>query len=256
MSNSLGFQFKQFFIAHDRCAMKVNTDGVLLGAIADVQNAKRVLDLGTGTGLIAIMLAQRTASDCQIVALELEANAAMQAKKNVQQSPWSERICVLNQDVLQFRTETKFDLVVANPPYFSNSLASRSDERTLARSAVQPHLMWLKKAKECLALGGEIWWILPIEEGQKLIACSHEIGLYCTQLWKIHTQADRPPKRWVMVFAMADNPIVANPIVQNVDFARSTTPNCYAQYQLNIYQSNGKYSEDFIALTKSFYLKM
>ena len=84
MKKSAGFQFKQFFIAHEKCAMKVNTDGILLGAMADVRNAKQILDMGTGTGLVAMMLAQRTAPDSQITALELEPNACQQAVENAE----------------------------------------------------------------------------------------------------------------------------------------------------------------------------
>ena len=101
MSKPSGFQFKQFFIAHDKCAMKVNTDGILLGAIADVEGVNAALDIGTGTGLVALMLAQRTSSNCQIHALEIEPNAYQQAKENIQRSPWANRIALRQCDVLE-----------------------------------------------------------------------------------------------------------------------------------------------------------
>ena len=96
-----GFQFKKFFIAHDRCAMKVNTDGILLGAMAEIKNAKQILDLGTGTGLIAIMLAQRTEENCDITALELEPNAYQQAVENAQHSTWKRRISIQQGDIFE-----------------------------------------------------------------------------------------------------------------------------------------------------------
>lgn len=96
---STGFQFKQFFIAHDQCAMKVNTDAILLGAIANTDHAKTILDLGTGTALVALMLAQRAPST-QITALELDESAFQQASHNVAQSSWADRIDVLQTDVM------------------------------------------------------------------------------------------------------------------------------------------------------------
>lgn len=95
-----GFQFKQFFVAHDRCAMKVNTDGILLGAVADISSASRILDLGTGTGLLALMLAQRSAAISKITAVELDNNAYSQALENVQQSPWRDKVQVFQGDVM------------------------------------------------------------------------------------------------------------------------------------------------------------
>ncbi len=126
---SQGFQFKQFFIRHDRCAMKVNTDGILLGAIAHIKDCQNILDLGIGSGLVALMLAQRTDDCCHITALELEPNAYQQAVENAQNSAWANRISVLQGDVMQQAFEQKFDLIVSNPPYFADSLAARTTER-------------------------------------------------------------------------------------------------------------------------------
>ena len=122
---SAGFRFKQFHVNHDRCAMKVGTDGVLLGAWADVHSAQQILDLGTGSGLIALMLAQRSAAESQIHAVELDPAAAQQAQENVAASPWAEKVRVYQQDVFTFcqQTPVKFDLIVANPPYFESGIA-------------------------------------------------------------------------------------------------------------------------------------
>ena len=99
---SAGFRFKQFHVNHDRCAMKVGTDGVLLGAWADVNSAQQILDLGTGSGLIALMLAQRSAAESQIHAVELDPAAAQQAQENVAASPWAEKVRVYQQDIFTF----------------------------------------------------------------------------------------------------------------------------------------------------------
>ena len=128
------FKFKQFSVNQDNCAMKVGTDGVLLGAWCDVESAKMVLDIGTGTGLIALMIAQRT--DCALIdAVEIDKSAYVQASGNFKDSRWCGRIGVFNLDFKQYVDEcnTKYDLIVSNPPYFENSLKSSNLERTMAR---------------------------------------------------------------------------------------------------------------------------
>lgn len=236
MKKSSGFQFKQFFIAHDKCAMKVNTDGILLGAIADPTYAKNILDLGTGSGLVAIMLAQRTNANCHITALELEPSAYQQAVENAQNSAWAERICVQQGDVLKAEFKTQFDLIVSNPPYFVDSLTSPSDERTLARSATQSHLAWLTQAKKWLAPQGKITFILPTIEAEKLIAESETSGLFCSEIYQIITKIGQTPKRIIATFTQE--------------------PKIKIEKQLVIYNEHNQYTEEFIALTKDFYLNM
>lgn len=112
-----GFTFKQFFVAHDRCAMKVGTDGILLGAWAPVAGVKRILDIGTGSGLLALMLAQRTDENVIIDAVELDVDAAQQAQENIAQSPWMHRVSVHTEDAQQWipRQTVRFDLIISNP---------------------------------------------------------------------------------------------------------------------------------------------
>ena len=131
MSNSF-FQFKQFTIQQDQCAMKVGTDGVLLGAWVDLTNKKKCLDVGTGTGLIALMMAQRTA-EAHITAVEVDEEAVVQARRNVLNSPWKDRVEMVHCNFLSFQPNQKFDSIVSNPPYFTNNLISPDKQRTLAR---------------------------------------------------------------------------------------------------------------------------
>ena len=133
MSNSY-FQFKQFTVFHDRCAMKVGTDGVLLGAWTRTGQGCSILDIGTGTGLIALILAQRI-PDARITAVELDREAALQAAENVRNSPWAARIEVVEADIRQYATRVShpFDIIVSNPPFFNSSLHSPSEARTQAR---------------------------------------------------------------------------------------------------------------------------
>lgn len=227
-----GFQFKQFFIAHDKCAMKVNTDGILLGSIADVENARQILDLGTGTGLIAIMLAQR--SSAQITAVEIEPNAYQQAVENVENSANQQRISVLQQDVAQLNLPQKFDLIVANPPYFENSLTARNQERDLARAITGSHFEWLKIAEKHLSKNGKISFILPTDMAEKLISQSADLNLYCAEQWKICTKTGKAPKRMIATFCRQ--------------------PTACTVKTLEIYNTNNQYSDEFKVLTQDFYL--
>lgn len=131
MSNPY-FQFKQFTVRHDKCAMKVGTDGVLLGAWAPVQNAKYILDVGAGSGLISLQLAQRNPW-ASITSIEIDPAAAAQAKENIQSSPWSDRMEVICSDFRDYHAENKFDLIVSNPPYFVDALKCPDNQRCMAR---------------------------------------------------------------------------------------------------------------------------
>lgn len=127
------FKFKQFTVYHDRCAMKVGTDGVLLGAWAQVDNARRILDVGTGTGLIALMTAQR--SQAHIMGIDIDEKAVGQAEENVKASPWKERISICRKDVMQMCREVDgtFDAIVSNPPYFVENVHCPDARRNVAR---------------------------------------------------------------------------------------------------------------------------
>lgn len=236
MKKSHGFQFKQFFIAHDKCAMKVNTDGILLGAISDPHNTQNILDLGTGSGLVAIMLAQRTNTHCKITALELEPSAYQQAVENAQASTWAERIFIQQGDVLQTTFKTQFDLIVSNPPYFIDSLESQNQERTLARNATQSHLDWLNQAKKWLAPQGRITFILPTIEAEKLITEDKTSGLFCTEIYYIITKTGQIPKRIIVTFTQESTITMKKELV--------------------IYNEQNQYTADFMSLTKDFYLNM
>lgn len=237
-----GFQFKQFYVAQDKCAMKVGTDGVLLGAWADITNKKQILDLGTGTGLIALMLAQRSSPQSQITGVEIEPNAFKQAKENCQQSKWANKIQLFQQDIFDFckNTNQKFDLIVANPPYFTQGIQCISEQRELARYIQQSHLSWLFAAKHCLTQTGKIQFILPYEAGINLIKQtalqSQEISpiLFCTQVCEIITKITKPAQRLLLSFECNALPL--------------------EKTQLIIYNKNNHYTENFKQLTRDFYL--
>ena len=135
MANSW-FKFKQFTIHQNDTAMKVGTDGVLLGAWTKIKtDTQNILDIGTGTGLIALMLAQKTLSSSQIDAVELDQLAYQQAKENFKLSNWSQKLQAINQSIQEFtiNTSKKYDLIISNPPFFRNSFASKNTQRQIAR---------------------------------------------------------------------------------------------------------------------------
>lgn len=198
MSNSF-FRFKQFTIHQDACAMKVGTDGVLLGVLADVTSANNLLDIGTGTGLVALMLAQRKPT-LQIDAIEIDANAARQAQENIAQSPWP-HIQVHNTALQTYQTTTRYQLIVSNPPYFVNSLKNPQAERTTARHTDSLSFQELLKGVDRLLLPtGQFWVILPHNEQQHFCQLAQEKGLYAHQLIHVHSRANKAPKRIVMGF--------------------------------------------------------
>lgn len=227
-----GFQFKQFFIAHDKCAMKVNTDAVILGSLADSHEAKHILDLGTGTGIIALMLAQR--SNAQVTAVELENNAYQQAQENCKNSPFSNRLHLIQQDILSLNLDQKFDLIVANPPYFEHSLKAKNEPRTLARAVQQSHLQWLEIAYKHLTPTGKISFILPSEAAIKLISQCEKTHLHCTEQWHIHTKKHHIAKRMIVTFQHSNLPCITR--------------------HFTVYDEHHQYTDEFKMHTKDFYL--
>ncbi|OOF79184.1 tRNA1(Val) (adenine(37)-N6)-methyltransferase [Rodentibacter caecimuris] len=228
------FTFKQFHINQQHCAMKVGTDGILLGAWADVNHCKNVLDMGSGTGLLALMLAQRTKEDSQIYAVELDPAAAQQAQENITLSPWKARISLVQGDVQHFLSDTKeaFDLIVANPPYFEQGVECKNEERELARYTKQSHSDWLTWAAKRLSAKGKISFVLPYEAAKTLEKLT---ALYCVKQTEVITKIGKSPQRMLITFSKQPQELEHNQIV--------------------IYNEKNRYTDEFIALTKDFYLK-
>ena len=194
------FRFKQFTIHQDACAMKVGTDGVLLGALADVTAATHLLDIGTGTGLVALMLAQRNPS-MSIDAIEIDSNAAKQAAENVAQSPWPQ-IRVHCTALQTYTANQPYNLIVSNPPYFVNSLKAPKAERTTARHTDSLSFNELVAGVDrLLSPSGKFWVILPADEQTNFCQLAQEKGLYPYRLIHVHPRAEKPAKRIVMGFS-------------------------------------------------------
>jgi len=230
------FSFKQFTVRHDRCAMKVGTDGVLLGAWLDLNSSRRILDIGTGTGLIALMLAQRC-SDARIIAVDIDSAAVEQAQENIQASPWKNRVEVLQQDICTYHPHGTFDTIVSNPPYFIDSLKCPDGQRSTARHTDTLDAdRLIGKVSELLSPDGSFSIILPAEQTEDLIRVADEKRLYPSRQTRVITRPGLSPKRILMEFRKISTVFQPDELV--IELERHV------------------YSEEYIALTKEFYLKM
>lgn len=238
---STGFQFKQFFVKHDRCAMKVGTDGVLLGAWAPRSAIYRILDIGTGSGLIALMLAQRC-TDAQIDAIDIDADACAQAAGNFASSPWADRLhathCSLQDwQMVNGKCENGklYDLIVSNPPYFVDSLKNPDAARSTARhNDSLPFGELVTISAKLLAPGGTLAIIVPAEVEELLqdLAAAHQ--LQCSQRCYVHPKPGRPAKRVLLAWQRSSHEIRTE--------------------QLTLENEQGGRSEAYRQLTRDFYL--
>lgn len=235
MANSY-FSFKQFTINQDKSAFKVGTDGVLLGAYADITGAGKILDIGSGTGLIAIMLAQRC--NAAIVAIEPDYESYLQTCDNVKICKWSSRIKVIHTDLQNYSPgEAKFDMVATNPPYFSDSLKNPDYRKSAARhndSLTSVDL--LDGVSKLLSAEGHLELIMPYVEGNVFIAEAQEYGFYCNKILKIRPLATSEIKRLILSFSRHKEKV--------------------SEKFLTIEQGRRhEFTEEYINLTKDFYLK-
>lgn len=235
MSNDY-FQFKQFTVRHNRCAFKVGTDGVLLGAIADIRGRSRILDVGTGTGLVAMMLAQRC--DAEIVAIEPHRESYTQACENIIDCRWAGRIVVVNCSLQDFHPgDTRFDLIVSNPPFFIASLKSPDQAKAASRhNDTLTHQDILEGSDRLLTGDGLLQVIMPVAEGKKFIEKALEHDLYCCRITHVSPTPSSGPKRLVLGFGRQKAPLS----------------------EKNLTIETGKrheYTPEFIELIKEFYLK-
>jgi tRNA1Val (adenine37-N6)-methyltransferase len=235
MSNDY-FQFKQFTVFHDKCSMKVNTDGVLLGAWADADNISRALDVGTGSGLIALMIAQR--SEALIDAVEIDPPAALQASENSSRSPWKDRIHVQTGPFQEFAAlcGKKYDLIVSNPPFFRNALKPGDKRRSKARHDLSlTHEELLKDASSLLNPQGKFCVILPYQEKDSFTELAFIYRLQCHRITAVTATPGAVFSRILMSF----RPFSAG------------TPD---RTDLTIHKADGSYSKIYRELTKDFYL--
>ncbi len=236
------FHFKQFSIYHDRCAMKVGTDGVLLGAWTPVNNAKRILDIGTGTGVIAIMLAQRSKQKAAIDAIEIDETAYHQAVENINNCQWKDQIIAHHISLQKFspsRPLKKYDLIVSNPPFFLQGSKPLGNNRTNARHTDSlSHNDLITCSMALLNKNGILSVILPLVEGNKFIKIAEEAGLHCQRYVEVKPKADKQVERLLLTFS-------------------KSKPSKVIKEELIIqYEKRNDYTPEYIALTEGFYTIM
>jgi tRNA1Val (adenine37-N6)-methyltransferase len=196
------FRFKQFEIHQDRCAMKVGTDGVLLGAWADITGASRILDIGAGTGVISIMAAQR-APFATVDAVEIDGAAFAQCGENMGKCPWHTRLQVFHVPIQEYAKDpvTKYDLVLSNPPFFTGGTFSSKSGRSDVRHTVKlPHGELLQAARRLLAPNGRLALVLPYIEGLRFLELAQGYHFYCTRTTEVRPKAGKPIERLLMEF--------------------------------------------------------
>lgn len=238
MSRNSYFQFKQFRIVQERSAMKVGMDGVLLGAWVKASEAKRILDIGSGTGLIALMLAQKNAL-AEIDAIEIDYEACEEAAFNVQQSDWRSRIKLYCQSFQEFaaETENRYDLIVSNPPFFSNGVKAQAETRAQARHAdALPLDVLISGAAKLLLCNGRIALILPIEQLQEVENHAQISGLFVSRLCRVKPNPSKPDFRILIELTSVEQPIINESLM--IEF-----------------EKHHDYTPEYRELTRDFYLK-
>ena len=230
------FRFKQFTIEQEHCAMKVGTDGTLLGAWADISHSERILDIGCGSGLIAIMAAQRSNAD--VIGIEIDCDAAHQAQKNVMQCAWSDRIEIINCDIQKYHSDRLFDAIVSNPPFFKNSLKCPDNSRTTARhDDTLPCHTLMQCAKNLLADRGTLSVVIPSEMLGSWCDEALFKGLSARRITHVRTLPHKPSKRVLIEFVKGAH---AKPVI--TEFILENTP--------------GNYSQEAKELLRDFYIKI
>lgn len=234
------FSFKQFLVKQDQCAMKIGTDGVLLGAWTPIENNPfSILDIGTGTGIIALMLAQRSSAQ-QIDALEIDENAYEQSVDNFESSPWSDRLFCYHAALDEFveEPEDEYDLIISNPPFYTDHYKSDNEQRDLARFAdAMPFEDLVEAADLLLSENGIFAVIIPFKEEENFLALAKEFELYPLKITRVKGTPTTEIKRSLLAFSRNENAV-------------NTTD------ELVIETARHIYTPEYIALTKDFYLKM
>ncbi|MDR1782674.1 MAG: methyltransferase [Dysgonamonadaceae bacterium] len=229
------FQFKQFTVRHDLCAMKVGTDGALLGAWADCSRSQCVLDVGTGSGLIALMLAQR--SYASIDAVDIDLDACRQAEINFANSPFADRMRIFNADFRNFEPNKKYDLIVSNPPFFTDSLKSPVIARSIARHDDSlPMETLISKSASLLNPSGRLALIIPANKLKAILQSEHCNLMHLCRKTYVYPLFSKPYKRILLELSLSS---------------------CdYQEDDLLIETSPGHFSDGFTRLLKDFYLHL
>lgn len=226
------FQFQQFSIRQTHAALKVGTDALLLGSIAQFTNPQTILDIGTGTGVLALMCAQRF-PEATIEAVELDEQACIDAAHNFSSSPFAHRLSLIQCDIKLFQSDKHFDGIICNPPYFENSQLSTDASRSRARHTQDLDFASLIAIiSRTLAPSGKAWIILPESSNEKWSDLINHSTLQLAEKWLIYGKPDK---------------LVRNIYCLQHEVATIQT------HALTVRQADGKYTQEYIALTKDFH---
>ena len=233
------FRFKQFAVVNDKAAMRVGTDGVLLGAWCSFDGAKRVLDVGTGTGVIALMVAQRN-STALIDAIDVDITAAEVCRMNFDASPWADRLTAIHTDLNKYQADCAYDLIVCNPPFFDNGVLPPNGARSIARHNQTLTIgQLINSAARLLSATGRLAMVTPADTDRQVRRCAVEAGLQIQRIAQVCPVEGRPPKRmlWEIGTLTMTGEVVAETLCIENDNPR-------------------RYSDRYMALCRDFYLKM
>ncbi len=234
------FKFKQFTLNQDRCAMKIGTDAVLLGAWCPIDNTpKSILDIGAGTGVLALMLAQRTNAD-QIDALEIDEEAYEQCVENFEGSPWADKLFCYHAGLDEFvdEPEDEYDLIISNPPFYSEDFKTENEQRDLARfQDAMPFEDLIEAADLLLSENGTFAVVIPYKEEERFIDLCAEYELYPVKATRVKGSHKTPIIRSLLAFKRFElSVLTADELVVEIN--------------------RHEYTDDYINLTQDFYLKM
>ena len=234
------FKFKQFTLNQDRCAMKIGTDAVLLGAWCPIDNTpKSILDIGAGTGVLALMLAQRTNAD-QIDALEIDEEAYEQCVENFEGSPWADKLFCYHAGLDEFvdEPEDEYDLIISNPPFYSEDFKTENEQRDLARfQDAMPFEDLIEAADLLLSENGLFAVVIPYKEEERFIDLCAEYELYPVKATRVKGSHKTPIIRSLLAFKRFElSVLTADELVVEIN--------------------RHEYTDDYINLTQDFYLKM
>ena len=233
------FQFKQFSVAQDRCEMKVGTDAVLLGAWSALDHMPNtILDIGSGTGILALIMAQRSTAEL-IDALEIDSDAYEQCVHNFETSDWGDRLFCYHASLDEFvgEIEDTYDLIISNPPFYTDHFKSRNEARNKARfEDALPFEELLTSVSKLLSVTGQLNVIIPFSEEINFISLAKNVDLYPIRILRVRGQEESPVKRSLISFTFQENKIEVS--------------------ELTIEITRHHYTHDYINLTKDFYLKL
>ena len=234
------FSFKQFSVQQDKCAMKIGTDSVLLGAWCPINNNPfSVLDIGAGTGVLSLMLAQRSHAE-QIDALEIDEDAYEQCVENFEASPWSDRLFCFHAGLDEFieEPEDEYDIIISNPPFYSEDYKTDNSQRDLARfQDAMPFEELVEAADLLLSENGIFAVIIPYKEEERFIDLCAEVELFPVKVTRVKGSHTTPIVRSLLAFKRYELSVLTAD-------------------ELAIEINRHEYTDDYINLTKDFYLKM